>query len=1412
MKYLGLERDLNNEDIPENFGIDAKNGVNSKIKGAAINEGGFKVYQKSGVEDTYKYGLECKIDGTFYKRRPIGEIFIDDGSFIIFSLGYITTNTISGEYSFNEIGYLTKDKEYIALYNDLSNTDKLEFNPSFPFTGEFTRNYLGEIIIIATDNNSKPLYFNLTKALITAPITTFNLNDMLMFPNINLINTSITVNDTGGSLENGVYYLSYIYENEDYSINTTNVYDNPISIFNTQVGNNLISFKKVKGDLELNETSKSITVNLTNVNTNFKKLKVLAIIKRNGITTAKYIKEININSDTLNFTIINANQLGGDISLKEALTPSVRFNKVYKFAQVYNRLYAAIPSVNSLRTFQKYANLVDITWVSKLIEPLGNGTPAKSENNHDNKTFLHKEVYAFYIHLVLNDGTITEGFHIPYNRLNTVGITAAGYRDTYNTYSPRTRPTAAHNQELGDNTPKFRLEDTCTGSTGDGINGNGEFGFWENENELYPNTEDWDSSGLVSTAGFDGQDLRGQKVRHHRFPSINWMKQNIYNGDNGDDSNEYGTKKLDQLGIFINGVTIPSEIQPFVKSWFISYAQRDYDNSTVVGQSIVLYESSCTDTRNQGGSTYPNMWFNGLNIKMRGLYYTYGGTSAPIINAPFSPDQLGIGNQSILRFYDLGLIKRLIDINPTYISNELLLKTTWDYNNVYHCDGTQVENGDNAASFYMNYIEKSGATSESTHNLTYSGSPLDVRYRKLNLYKYLISNAIDNQYLNQTLEDTLLLDIKSNNSYQIMPINYNNTMINWFYNATTWLSDIRPETYLTTLMNMYDSCYLNLDTQKLINTGIYFPIEQNYSNYLYKGDGFTNYYAFHTGGWGGCTSNQLYINATHNGGKEGVHTLYTHVCETTTNLALRSSDNTKPSYKFYPESAAEYTTFIPREEIHTNTLYNEDYSSINNLSSLIPYQINKKFADIDYYKINRSIAQQSESTDIGWRTWLVNDYYIAPRNKGKIHNIDALDRTLIIHTENTILFTVGTEQLNVDGASAFIGAGNIFERPAYELSPSKEGTFGTKHKFSCIVTPVGYLSIDAERGLISIISKEGVEIISNHGLRRWLYNHLKYETRLFYNDTQYIDIVDDNPYTGFGFTVGYDSEFNRLIIAKKVYELTEAGKALLNDGDVLYVNNRFISTDGYIEITFENSTYFKNKSFTLSFDLDAKRFTYFHDYFPNKIFNSRISIFCFKEKDPIAGESQDNRLFILNQDNKGIYDNTTIIDVDNGSESAVPFSFYVVPVINHSKATMKATNVSWITRVFTNDNGQPVVLPQETFDKILAFNSYQATTIIDLTNFNFGSYFNSNVRNIKNEWFFNKLRDQLYSAIYNTGYAFITDYSVLNPADSIDVNKPFEETRPLEDKWLAVKLEYTNTSQKEIHLLQFSCIFALVNR
>jgi len=566
MKYKGIDRNVPKSEMPEGFGVDAKNGVNSNYLGGATNEGGFKPHQKTGTSSSAKYGIPVTISGTTYHRQTIGEIVIDAESVIICSIGFHEfvagnpTTTV-----FSEIGIVDEEGLYTVIINDFSFSlaNKLNFSAAYPITGEFSRNYLNERIVALTDNNNKPFYINIDYWL-TNGTGGFTLNQILMFPEYNQVNVSTTVNDSGGTIPSCAMYLAFRYKNKDLSVTNTTLPSNPVYIYNQLSGSTLASIDLVQGDLETVITNKSVSVVLTNVNTSFDSIEILALVKQVGVNKAYIVKTVTISSSTVNFIVSGLGDT--EISVAEFLTPKAIFTKVYKFTQIYSRLYAASPTISSIRNYQRYANLINIKWRSNILSP----DAIDPQYRDVGRTFLHKEVYAFYIHLELTDGSVTEGFHIPWNRLDDAAITSAGYRDA---------STLASSQGLA--MKKFQIEDTTLISSAN----IGHMGFWENEDEYYPNTDDYDSTSL------GGQNLKGKKVRHHRFPSIAWCKDNLYSTND-----LYGLNHLDKLGIDINNVIIPTELLPFVKAWFISFAERTYDNSTVIGQSTVQFQATTTES------------------------------------------------------------------------------------------------------------------------------------------------------------------------------------------------------------------------------------------------------------------------------------------------------------------------------------------------------------------------------------------------------------------------------------------------------------------------------------------------------------------------------------------------------------------------------------------------------------------------------------------------------------------------------------------------------------------------------------------------------------------------------------------------------------------------------------------------
>ena len=112
-------------------------------------------------------------------------------------------------------------------------------------------------------------------------------------------------------------------------------------------------------------------------------------------------------------------------------------------------------------------------------------------------------------------------------------------------------------------------------------------GFWENKDEYYPDTEDFDICGLVGGVPTNLSQLptsdpnyvaslRNEKVRHHKVPG----SRVLYTID------DLYAKKA--IGLSFNNIQIPDEIADQVESFYFCFAKRDVRNSTVLGTSVIL--------------------------------------------------------------------------------------------------------------------------------------------------------------------------------------------------------------------------------------------------------------------------------------------------------------------------------------------------------------------------------------------------------------------------------------------------------------------------------------------------------------------------------------------------------------------------------------------------------------------------------------------------------------------------------------------------------------------------------------------------------------------------------------------------------------------------------------------------------
>ena len=94
-------------------------------------------------------------------------------------------------------------------------------------------------------------------------------------------------------------------------------------------------------------------------------------------------------------------------------------------------------------------------------------------------------------------------------------------------------------------------------------------GYWENENEFYPN--DNNTWGDPTTTG----GLATKNVRHHKFPdSTNSLYRHFQN------------EEMVQLGVRFENIVVPQELKDKVLGYKIFYAKRDDANKTILDTAV----------------------------------------------------------------------------------------------------------------------------------------------------------------------------------------------------------------------------------------------------------------------------------------------------------------------------------------------------------------------------------------------------------------------------------------------------------------------------------------------------------------------------------------------------------------------------------------------------------------------------------------------------------------------------------------------------------------------------------------------------------------------------------------------------------------------------------------------------------
>ena len=434
----------------------------------------------------------------------------------------------------------------IPSIEDIVDTD---FNFGDYIDATFTSNNEGERIIYFVDGINQPRFVNIDNNSINT------VGDTSLFPSYDpTINITTEINESGGSLEAGAYYLAFRYIDSD---NTrTNVFhvSKPQYIFGSSAINENI------GSVGLEEgtpTSKSISIEMEGIDMSFNRIEILAI---KGTTVDSIVKldlssaKINIATGeiTINYTF-SGNEGSTIGALEEVLIDNVSYDVANTLTTQNQNLYIGGLDKTGFNNQdkQELQRVALNTNVECNIKQLQNRIYEHSYSTEQVAehltTWKRGEVYALYISFLLEDGGETEAFHIP-------------GRNAVSDERSNIQTSGSTNSEYSER--KYNISSTPDSTY--------KMGYWENTTEYYPSNEPFLSEGL---SGFS--------VIHHKIPDM--YKTEDHDGNTVFTNNDHYcivSLSLQNLDI----TTLDDSLKDKIVGYKLYYAKKSPENRLVLDQ------------------------------------------------------------------------------------------------------------------------------------------------------------------------------------------------------------------------------------------------------------------------------------------------------------------------------------------------------------------------------------------------------------------------------------------------------------------------------------------------------------------------------------------------------------------------------------------------------------------------------------------------------------------------------------------------------------------------------------------------------------------------------------------------------------------------------------------------------------
>lgn len=271
--------------------------------------------------------------------------------------------------------------------------------------------------------------------------------------------------------------------------------------------------------------------------------------------------------------------------------------------------------------------------------------------------------------------------------------------------------------------------------------------------------------------------------------------------------------------------------------------------------------------------------------------------------------------------------------------------------------------------------------------------------------------------------------------------------------------------------------------------------------------------------------------------------------------------------------------------------YNKTFSKQNteNVFTTLPVDFNPNESCV-YEFPNRAIYSERQQDVINykknnWRIYRPAAVYDFPLNYGKLTSIDGIEtRQLLARFENrTQVYNALLTAASSIG-DVYLGQ-QIFNPniPPVDFASTDLGYTGSQHKFM-LQTEFGHIWVDSKRGDVFLMQGQGINDISNEGVKIFLTNNLPFQIKESFPN---FDV--DNNFKDVGLHGVYDNKYHRIIITKLDYKPMVSG--------ISYDGSNFL-LEG-IPISLGDPEYFCDVSFTISYSFISKSWISFHSYLPN---------------------------------------------------------------------------------------------------------------------------------------------------------------------------------------------------------------------